>query len=228
MRRIFVPLFSRWCILYCTIIGFLLCSCKSSTCSKTIPCPGYNDTLLNTWFPYHSHQQLFFKSSTNLYDTLYLQLADSTKPYEDTTGGYNPPPPSCSATKSLLTSKKDSSDYPLFSISLNDYSGGYSTTDVRSALFYFSNNGFFGQNLTDNGFSGFTLYYGVESAIFNVLPQTLYNYSSNGIIYPLAQSITNDSVVNNNISGVYKVIYAKNAGIVEYETNPGGIVWIKQ
>ena len=53
------------------------------------------------------------------------------------------------------------------------------------------------------------------------------NYSSNGKVYPIAQSVIADSSMVKS-TGVYKIIYAKNYGIIAYETNPGGIAWVKQ
>ena len=162
-----------------------------------------------------------FKSNTNLFDTLQLFLADSTIAYDYNTG-FGSQNKGCFANKSFATTKKDSSYYATFSITLNSVQDAYSTTQKRSAVIYFKDKYFNGQDLSDNGFLNFSLADGT-----NATPQTLMNYSLNGKIYPLAQSIFADSSSVKN-SGVYKIIYAKNNGIIAYESSPGGVTWIKQ
>ena len=229
MQKISVP-FSFMAV-YSILFFFCIFtySCKSSTCSKTVPCPGYTPSAIDDWFPYHNNQQLLFKNSANQYDTLSLGEVDSTVAYDYTTG-FDNQGGSCNATKMLVSTQKDSTNNALFSISLFNSQPSYSTVVTLGAQFTFSTNSFQGQNFTDGGFSNFLIYYGgQESPMFcNAVAQTLYNYSQNGITYPLVQSVTNDSAVYKNTPGVYKVIYAKNAGIIEYETNPGSIAWIKQ
>ena len=197
----------------------LLSSCNSE-CSKKVPCPGYGDAVLDAWFPYKDKQQLIFKSSTGLYDTLTMLLDDSTVAYEYQTG-FNAPDRGCSASKTFSSAQKDSLYYPLFNIHLLDAQEAYSTTQKRSASLTFGNVVFFGQDLGDNGFASFTV------AQLPVTPQTITNYALGGKIYPLAQSVYSDSAFAKK-SGVYKIIYAKNYGIILYETNPGSEVWSKQ
>ena len=177
--------------------------------------------MLDAWFPYADKQALIFKSTENLYDTLYLQISDSTVSYEYSTG-LGRPDNGCNASKSFMSTKRDSSNYPAFSITLNSAQDAYSTTQKRSTSINFKNKYFYGQDLSDNGFGSFSLSDGTYK-----VPQTMINYSSNGKVFPIAQSVVADSSMVKS-TGVYKIIYAKNYGIIAYETNPGGIVWVKQ
>lgn len=198
----------------------VLTACKQD-CSKTVPCPGYNDAVLDAWFPYFDKQVLIFKSNTNLYDTLVLNLTDSTIAYDYNTG-LGRPNSGCNQTKSFASTKRDSVNYPAFGISLNSAQDAYSTVQKRSTSLNFYNNYFYGQDLGDNGFSNFSI-----SGSEIITPQTFTNYAFNRIVYPIVQIVSGDSSIT-KIPGVYKIIYAKNHGIIGYETNPGGVSWIKQ
>lgn len=117
-----------------TIPFFLLTACKD--CSKKVPCPGYEDAMLDAWFPYTDKQVLVFKSNTNLFDTLQLFLAESTTAYDYTTG-LGSTNRGCFANKSFATTKKDSSYYATFRITLSSVQDAYSTTQKRSAHYLF-------------------------------------------------------------------------------------------
>ncbi len=75
-------------------------------------------------------------------------------------------------------------------------------------IIYFKDKYFNLQDLSDNGFLHFSLADGTTAT-----PQTLMNYSLNGKAYPLAQSVSADSSSVKS-PGVYKIIYAKNNGII--------------
>jgi hypothetical protein len=213
-------------ILTCCFLFFMLYSCNS-TCSKTVSCPAYSSPLADSWFPYNDQQQLVFKSSGGLYDTLHLQLQDSTAAYTHTTGG-STPSSGCSASKSLESIERDSLNNNKLRIEFMILGAAYSTLTGTSVSIYLGAPSYFeGRELTDTGF----LYYSVSNTgyyINNRTPQTLHNYLIGGTTYPLAQVFINDTAIVNNAVGTYKIIVAKNAGVIEYETNPGNIVWIKQ
>ena len=197
----------------------LLSSCKSA-CSKKVPCPGYEDAVLDAWFPYKNKQQLVFKNGIGVYDTLNLVLDDSTVAY-DYQNGFTTPNRGCSAGKTFSSAQKDSFYYPSFNIRLLDAQDAYSSTQKRSTSITFGRTTFYGEDLGDNGFAGFTV------GQWNVTPQTITNFALNGKIYPLAQSVNSDSAFAKK-SGVYKITYAKNYGIILYETNPDSEVWVRQ
>ncbi|UAY51807.1 hypothetical protein [Ferruginibacter albus] len=206
----------------------LLHSCDSQSCSKKIPCPGYDGAVLDDWFPYHDGQKITFKDSLNNAYLISFILADSTVPY-DITNGFDRPNQNCSSRK-LFTSvaQKDSAgNYINFSISLNNSLAQYTNTAVKSVVFNLGNNNFYGNNLTASGIQYFNVSYS-NGYTNNIYPRTLTDYSLNGTNYSLAQSITNDSAFLNNLDGVYEVTYAKGDGIIEFKSNPGNITWIKQ
>ncbi len=197
----------------------LLSSCKSE-CSKKVPCPAYKDAVLDAWFPYKNKQQLVFKNGVGVNDTLNLVLDDSTAAYDYQTG-FSTLNRGCSAGKTFSSAQKDSFYYSLFTIRLLDEQDAYSTTQKRSAAITFGRTTFFGQDLGDNGFAGFSI------GLWNISPKTITNYALNGKIYPLAQSVYSDSAFTKK-SGVYKITYAKNYGIILYEKNPDSEVWVRQ
>ena len=226
MQRCFVPFSLLSLLTYC----FILNACESSTCSKTVPCPGYDGTILDAWFPYHNNEQILFKDSANEYEAWNLQLQDSTVPYSYNSGGFNAPVSGCNSTKSFYSNTvKDTNNitYIPFSISLMNQTPSYSDSTIKSVSFYFNDISYYSSYITANGVQYFNLY-GDNYEMAQVIPTTLTNYSLNGVVYPLAQSIMNDSILINNANGVYEVTYAKNAGIIEYKSNPGNITWIKQ
>jgi hypothetical protein len=219
MKKTFLP----FCISFLIFAtsNTILCSCTSN-CSKKVTCPGYNDTLLNTWFPYTNNEVLIFKSTTNLYDTFHLSLRDSTAPYEyNSTNSNNG---SCNADKEFASNETDSNNFPALDIRMITLSTSNSETSDADLFFY--HNEFEGQNLTENGF----LYFN-SLGMYTYLSQILFNYSLNGTTYAIAQSVTtniSDTTLAKNFMGVYKVTFAKNAGIISFVTIPDSVVWIKQ
>lgn len=192
-----------------------LYSCKE--CSKKIPCPGYKDTLLDSWFPYQDAQTLVFKSNLNVYDTLLMNLIYVTgeNEYSSSTGN-------CTASKTFSSIRRDSANYAAFGISLTTGRDAYSSSNNTSASIQFYRKIFTGQNLSQSGFNSFSVL-----SEFNIVPQNFTNYSLNGTTYPAVQSIRADTSTNHS-PGVYKILIAKNYGIIAYETNPGAVTWIKQ
>jgi hypothetical protein len=96
------------------VITLALGSCKD-TCSKKVTCAGYNDSLLDAWFPYHNNQVLVFKSNTNLSDTFILHLSDSSTSYTYTSSAALN---GCTQTKSFNSTRQDSVNAFAFKISL--------------------------------------------------------------------------------------------------------------
>jgi hypothetical protein len=192
-RRFYFLVFAFTCPL---IFG----ACKY--CSKKVPCPGYEDALLDAWFPYQNGQTLIFKSSLNSSDTFALDLTDSTVAYEYSSG-YGGGTGGCNASKSFNSLKRDTSNYPAFTISFNIGTDSYSTSKSRTVFIGLYRKFFSGQNLSDNGFSSFSL--GDQP---NIIPQTLTNYSLNGTTYATAQSVIADTALDRR-AGVYKIVYAK-------------------
>jgi hypothetical protein len=204
-----------------TILCFFILaiySCESN-CSKTVPCAGYNDALLDSWFPYKSNQKLIFKNSANAYDTFDLRLTDSTLEYQVKSATV-----SCEAVKALRSSKIDSTGHSIFSVFLSVSQSGYSTDIGRNVFIYLYQNNISGVGITENGFDKVSF---SDGDGINASVQNFSNYNVAGNSYSTVQVISRDTFVNKK-AGVYKIIFAKNYGIIAYEKNPNGIVWIKQ
>lgn len=110
---------------------------------------------------------------------------------------------SCTVAKSFIATNKNSSDYPAFSITLTSLDANNSNSTMNYAAIYFTDQIFTLYDLNTEGFGSFTAPNGS-----NALPKTMLNYSLNGIIYPVAQSITIDSISIKKF-GVYKITYPK-------------------
>jgi hypothetical protein len=209
---------SKKCIIFMMLCPFILAvySCESN-CSKTVPCAGYNDALLDSWFPYKSNQKLIFKNSANAYDTFNLRLTDSTLDYQvkNTTG-------SCEAVKALKSLKVDSAGISIFNVMLSVTQAGYSTDIGRNVFIYLYQNNISGIGITENGFDRVNFSDGVNASI-----QNFSNYNVAGNSYSTVQVISRDTFADKK-AGVYKFTLAKNYGIISYERNPGGIIWVKQ
>jgi len=81
------------------LFSLLLSYCKTA-CSKKVPYPGYEDAVLDAWFPYKNKQQLVFKNGIGVYDTLNLVLNDSPVA-SDYQNGFNTPNRGCIADKTF-------------------------------------------------------------------------------------------------------------------------------
>jgi hypothetical protein len=185
------------------------------TCSKKVTCAAYNGMFLEDWFPYKYNQQLIFKSNTNVLDTFLFNVVDSSLAYEftsSTTRTYG-----CSSFKNFKAEIKDTPLPKLF-INLN----AEEISNNKSVSIYFKNRYFSIQDFRETGATNFTMPNGNAGNI-----KSFTNYSFNGSIYPIVQSIEADTTNDKN-SGVYKILYAKKIGIIAYETNPSGIIWAKQ
>ncbi len=193
---------------------FFLYSCED--CSKKIPCPGYEDALLDAWFPYKNGQQLIFKTSGNKTDTFRLQLSDSTVAYDSREAN------GCNAFKSFRAIETDSFFRTKLYITMGVSQPAYSTDMVRGASINLFSGHFNGTQLTQDGFESFS----GESGT-NLVTNNLRNFSLNGITYPVVQSVQKDTINNKQVI-VYKIYLAKNFGIIAFEKNPGAELWIKE
>lgn len=200
------------------IVQSSITSCED--CSKKVPCPAYNDSVLDAWLPYHDNSFIVFKNGQNISDTLVLQLTDSTVENEYSTSAASGA--DCQAVKSLRSVQQDSMMRAKLSIFLYTNSDAYAANVYRTAQIYFKGNEFICKEPGSSGFTQFS-----TSSEAAVTFQNLANYQLNGNTYPVVQVITADTATS-NFTGVYKMILAKNYGIIAYETNPGSVAWVKQ
>lgn len=93
---------------------------------------------------------------------------------------------------------------------------------MNYAAIYFTDQIFTLYHLNIEDFGSFT-----APNCCTALPQTMRNYSLKRYNLSCCQSITIDYTGIKKF-GVYKITYAKNNGIIAFERNPGGVIWIKQ
>ncbi len=201
------------------LMPLLFTNCKQS-CSKTVSCPAYNDSVLDAWFPYDTKYVSIFKSDTGFFDTIVVKLNGSSGSYQSSSG-FGRPFSGCDAFKSFVSLQQDSLPVASFSIILDVRQDPYSSSTTRSVSITLHQQSFYGNGLSDLGFNTF-LFGGVTG-----VAQNFTNYILNGRTYPIAQSFSTDSLpAGKNV--IYKMTFAKNNGIIAYETRPGNVTWVKQ
>jgi hypothetical protein len=195
----------------------LICTSCGSACSKKIDCAGFNDQELLTWFPYKDNEQLVFKDSLNEEQTFTLKNTLTTQPYQSTAGVFSPPL-YCDAQKVFESLERDSVKRVIFSVTLAVYSDS-----VRTATLNINNSSVYFNNLKDTGF--------MQVYIAGSYPprskEKFATLNLGGKSFTNVMAVVRDTSLQKT-QGIYKVYYAKNAGIIAYSEYPSLKTWVKQ
>jgi hypothetical protein len=191
--------------LFLTMVFFDNCT----TCScKQVPCPAFNDTNFNQWFPYNSGDQVIFWNNS-VSDTFNL-YADRSASYEISQGCFGANG-SCMAHCYMYSNELYSSYNRKFQLSI------YGTSPKSISLDFYQ-------------FNCQAIHIADTGLVFNdSLTHSHYYPSLNvrGKTFSDVQLITRDTAATYKISGPYKVFLAKKVGIIAYEIYPDLSVWVK-
>ncbi|MBX9782789.1 MAG: hypothetical protein K2X48_05760 [Chitinophagaceae bacterium] len=194
-----------------------VCSCKKVTCAA------FNDELFNQWLPYRENQQLIFKTTAGIADTIRISAVRKSEAYEGRTGGGFGCGKGCFADVSITGTDAGGTDFQKLQVyatksdAKGDGTGVLSNLDVHSGSY---NSRFYAGTLRDTGFAvienqrkASTLF----SSSLNIASRTFAN----------VQTITLDTA-SFKLPGVYKYYFAKGSGIVAWESYPDKTLWIKE
>jgi len=195
-------------------IGCNVCS------SKKITCPGFSDSLVLQWFPYHLNQQIAFKGGSNKSEILTINIVDKSESAEITIGGYGNNR-KYYATYRVASLEIDTPYTPrlqIFSNIMYDNSGNLQNKNTQ---LIFLNETFAATDIVDTGFVRLNT---TPSYIFTQFFNTL---TLNSKAFTNVQMLQIDT---NFIkpSGIRSVYISKNNGIIGYIRYPSNDLWVKE
>ena len=188
-------------------------NCNVCSCKK-VPCPGFNNSLFTSWFPYTINQQIFFKNGSST-DTVTILNVVNSDPYDASQGCYNGAL-GCN-TSSQIYSGERTGDRPKLQIYYGSQTPFESTTTSENINLTLRQFNCTAKTITDQGLQV------VVSPLFSV--QFFSSVVIAGNTYNNVQLIRRDT---NDYTGPYKVYLEKNTGIVAFENYPDLQTWVKQ
>ncbi|MEN9570596.1 MAG: hypothetical protein RL172_1827 [Bacteroidota bacterium] len=198
------------------ITGCTICS------SKKITCTAFDNPAFFKWFPYKADNYMLYKNvATSDTFSYSLQHAYISGAYEINRGGFNTSVmATCEANASFASSYSGSNVHGQLSI---DY---LINNDQGTTIFtiYFNNSYWYTAGITDTGFVQATNNNGADRAtVANFSALTL----SNGTTYHTVSALTLDTAINKT-ERAYKLLVAKNIGIIGCEMYPSKQQWLIQ
>ena len=205
-------------LLACTaFVSLIVPSCTN--CSKKVNCPGFEDTLLTSWFPYKDKNQLIFISTSNDRDTFTLINTSTSVPYDINVGGLNPNN-GCYSNKNYSSEEGDTSG-KYMQVSLQVSASTYNDSSIKWAEAKIKRNQIYFNHLMDTGFSNITIE--GQNTIINRLPSaTIGNRTFNNVTSAYIDT------TNGKINGIYKIYFGRNQGLVSYIEYPSLKTWVLQ
>lgn len=199
----------RRTVAFTTIATFIIITTLFSACSSPKSCPAFSDPELETWFPYRTGHQYYFRGSNGVVDSLQLTAIDKSTPY---TSGNHYESFACSEG-ATLTSGNNSSGVR-FNVSETEVDGQIAQTEINvDGMYYFAT------HLSDTGYVSSNSPYG----------HTVYHTSVtlDGHTYNQVQEIISDDARPADL--LSRIWIGKNQGLVGYEfKNGGGIYALEQ
>ncbi|MES2773528.1 MAG: hypothetical protein V4722_05065 [Bacteroidota bacterium] len=211
----------KWLLLF---IGFsfaagMLQSCEDCCSKKTLVCPAYDDVHLNGWIPYKAKGQLVFATASGEMDTLRIDsLILSEKSNLQNSCSKN----NCESSF-LVVPKAGANVEKALSFKHVVYGGSTSTANFSNGSVTIS---FLKGNVFGNGFS----IQGIDLPQFDNCPAKvsyLPQATLNTKVFTMVQEIALDTSCKSPT--VFRKLYlAKNRGIIGYQTNADGKLWVLQ
>lgn len=202
-------------LIYGLLSSVLIFCYSCGECSKKIDCPGYQDDVLDRFFPYQDNQQLIFLSSTNEQQTLTLKNMETSEPYQAVGRPYGGTP-ICRATKRFAAAETDTSGRTLFGITLEKEGNHF-----RSADFAIGRNWIRFQLFSDTGIAR------IDINGFSTPVKTQHNIIVGNRTFNKAIVAGRDTVGLKQ-PGIYQIYYTEAEGLVGYKEYPSLKTWVKQ
>jgi len=186
---------------------FFFNNCTVCSCKK-VPCPAFNDTSFNRWFPYNTNDQIIFRNNSES-DTFsfYVDRSAAYETEQGCFGAHGGCIPYCRVySNEIYSSYNRKLQVTIYSSSPKDISLDFYQFNCRAT------------DIADTGL-----------AVVDTSARSTYFSSINigSSTFSSIQLITKDTS-GGKISGPYKIFLEKDAGIIAYETYPDLKLWIKQ
>jgi len=191
-------------------------SCNICSCKK-VPCPAFENTDFQNWFPYSSGQQLVFKYQSAS-DTIHLSEFEKNDAYEASQGCYHGDL-GCMQNLNILSHEMTPNYIRKLHIGYGSQTPFGSTATKKSITLFVKG---FNCSATDINNQGLVLEPGVYSGAYSA------SLVINGVSYNSVQTIVRDTLRDNFTLQPYKVYLGKGTGLIAYEMFPSHELWIKQ
>jgi hypothetical protein len=191
-------------------------SCSECCSKKTITCPPYADVNAQAWMPYKTKTQLVFSTLTGEMDTIKIDaITVSAEHTMQNSCSQN----NCDASFIIGTNIYPT---PVKTLTFNHYVYGDGSITSNSSM----GMKLFNDNISGNGFDA----QGIVNPQFNYC-RALTNYlpliTLNAKTFTLVQEIVSDTSCKSPTL-LRKLYLAKNKGIIGYQTNSDGKLWVLQ
>jgi hypothetical protein len=187
----------------------ILSSC--GICTKKVDCPGYNDEVLDAWFPYFDKQELIFRNELNERDTFLLHHSKSL-PYTQTVPGQSR---TCASNSSFQSVE---ANFPVSAGFYLDLQSGDLGRQVFLRL-----------RSTEIRFEGFKEN-GSSRVLFSSLigsSQWMTTATIGNRTFTELMEVKRDTTSSKK-DGIYRFFYRKGEGLVAYSEYPSLKTWVKQ
>lgn len=204
-------------LITCTcIMVLLLAAC--GICSKKVPCPAFDDDMLESWFPYDDGSiKLRFTNSSQVQE--FNLITNSTPSYTATqTQGKG-----CNATRTISSNETIPGGHPAMYLQLEKYQPFFSNADERTVILSLLGLQIEGIYLDEKGFS----------QVFNKSQggTGMLKYHNSitlgGKLFGQVQQISFDTGLVKK-PPVYNIYISQRNGIVAYQTYSPALLWVKE
>ncbi len=199
-------------------VASLLTGCGDTCSCKKISCPAFEDPVFTKWFPYTDGQQVIFRTSSGKKDTITINTASYSESH-DAKQGCTHADPGCSASADIISAEAATPatiKYRVRYSSLTPFTSSETTKSIRINLYTFD---LIASGIDDKGL---VLQPSSIAQTQNVPALTL-----NGSTFSNLQIVSTDTTGVKQ-AGPYKVYFSGGAGLIAFETYPGGELWVKQ
>jgi hypothetical protein len=206
MKRINLSLAFLFSLALLSNSSCTICSCK------TVDCPAFNDPVLDQWITAMENDTLVFKNAFSATDTLVVGKIQRSAATQVTKGCMHSAT-GCDAWLSLFDAQAAGIK---FSLTFESFTGWDNQTSTQFAI-SFKDLTIKGTGVTDTGFV--TSAAGIQTLFRSAI-------SLNGKNFANVQLISADST--GRTAGITKLYFARNIGVIAYETYPASELWVRQ
>lgn len=197
-------------------LAFLSCN----ICTKKVPCPPFQDAVLEDWFPLNGVKGLTFKASNNEVRKFTFDSIITSQPYTtDKTRGSG-----CNSSQEAISKERDAQGMPALSVVLRNWKPFYENGTERDVTVQLLGLNFIG---TDPDSEGFRQVRNTSHGGYGMLTHHA-SVQLNGKTFYSVQSIYFDTISNLPKAPVYKVYISRLNGIIAYETYRPVLLWVKE
>ncbi len=200
------------------ICTFTLLLSACDICSKKVPCPAFEDEIMESWFPYDAATVLKFRNGTQVQE-LTLSSSVSSPAYTATQSRGQ----GCNANRTISSKETITGGSAALYLRLEKYEPFYSNDDERKAFLMLYGLEMEGDYLGEKGFSQvFNRSQGGTGMLKYYNSLTL-----GGKAFTEVQQISFDTGLAKK-PPVYNIYISRRTGIVAYQTYNSALLWVKE